>query len=454
MNVKKNTKVTSTSANLSVADDCTVVHAAVIPQQQFLGHAIEQLGQDSSHLANRKNVCCESCGTTLEEFIVHVGLNCDNCLKTFASEIQYLLGKISKYNRHIGKRPDKIFATANSSLHCNLNDNVAQQLNADVVISSRVRLARNFAGYRFPGKATSAEKRQLLNKMCEICVSEPNLQLQFIALEELTTLQRQTLLEQRIISRNHAECPDGRGVMLSRDGQLSIMVNEEDHLRIQGIQSGFNLALAFNQAHTADTLLARFAGYAFDEQLGYVTTCPTNMGTGMRLSVMMHLPALVLENKTAAIFAEAVAQGITVRGLYGESSDADGNLFQLSNRDKLGVEEHQQLAVFTEFVRTVIELEGNARRRIINSTAALKIINNAWHQLRTLNTISWKTALNLISLSRLGYSAGFVDSKPNCNFFELMQILNREVLLSGGHDNFSEDELRSCAINGRVFAKM
>jgi len=209
-----------------------------------------------------------------------------------------------------------------------------------IVITSRVRFARNLRDRPFPGWAKKAERTSILD-LVRPCVEElSEMQDSFSeSLQDLSALDRQVLVERHLISREHAAKGAGSAVVVNRRQTLSVMINEEDHLRMQSIRSGLQLKQAFKLVDKIDTALENELEFAFDEHLGYLTACPTNVGTGMRASAMLHLPGLVLSELINQVIQAVSKIGLAVRGLYGEGTEAMGNLFQISNQTTLGEKE-------------------------------------------------------------------------------------------------------------------
>ena len=213
---------------------------------------------------------------------------------------------------------------------------------ADIVISSRIRLARNLADFPFISRATPQDRTQIERLMRE-CIFSINTSgdLLYIAVDELEGVDRQMLVERHLISREHAESQGTRAVAIDRTEKFSLMVNEEDHLRMQVMQSGLNLQSVWEQINRFDTLIEGKVTYAFHDHLGYLTACPTNVGTGMRVSVMLHLPALVITRQIEKVFRSLQKISLAVRGLYGEGSQAMGDFYQISNQITLGRSEER-----------------------------------------------------------------------------------------------------------------
>ena len=233
---------------------------------------------------------------------------------------------------------------------------------ADIVISSRIRLARNLADFPFISRATPQDRAQIERLMRE-CVLGINTSgdLLYVAVDELEGVDRQFLVERHLISREHAESQGRRAVAIDRTEKFSLMINEEDHLRMQVMQSGLNLQSVWEQINRIDDLIEEQVTYAFHEQLGYLTACPTNVGTGMRVSVMLHLPALVITRQIEKVFRSLQKISLAVRGLYGEGSQAMGDFYQISNQITLGRSEEDLIQQVGDIVPVIIDYERQAR---------------------------------------------------------------------------------------------
>jgi protein arginine kinase len=275
-----------------------------------------------------------------------------------------------------------------------------------IVISSRVRLARNLKDRAFPGWLKRGERERLLAEIQPHVAALPPMDspLYNQTLDKFTPLEKQVLVEQHLISREHAAKNAGSGIVVSADRTLSVMVNEEDHLRIQGIHSGFALGEAWEAVDKADTLLESNLEFAFSPQLGYLTACPTNVGTGMRASAMLHLPGLVLIDQINQVIKSVNQIGLAVRGLYGEGTEALGNLFQISNQMTLGESEAQIIERLIKVVNQLIEHEQNARQKLMEERGRMLAdqLGRAYGIMLYAYSISSKEALNLLSLLRLG----------------------------------------------------
>src|SRR5216684_5423891 len=218
-----------------------------------------------------------------------------------------------------------------------------------VVISSRIRLARNLRHRAFPGWAKKAERTSILELIKPRIEELPEMQDSFSELlQDISAAEKQVLVERHLISREHAAKGVGSAVVMNRRQTLSIMINEEDHLRMQSIRSGLQLKQAFKLVDKIDSALESKLEFAYDPRLGYLTACPTNVGTGMRASAMLHLPGLVLSELINQVIQAVSKIGLAVRGLYGEGTEAMGNLFQISNQTTLGEKEEEIVARLTK----------------------------------------------------------------------------------------------------------
>jgi protein arginine kinase len=279
-----------------------------------------------------------------------------------------------------------------------------------IVISSRVRLARNLARLPFPGWAKKSERVRILEEIKPEVDALPSMKEGFSEqLNELSATEKQVLVERHLISREHAAKGMGSAVVINPAQTVSIMINEEDHLRMQAITCGLDLTKPFQMIDDIDTALEAQLDFAFDEQLGYLTACPTNVGTGMRASAMVHLPALVLSEQINQVVNSVNKIGLAVRGLYGEGTEAMGNLFQVSNQTTLGEKEDQIIGRLHKVIDTLIQRETQARENLLETkrTTLLDQIGRAYGILTHAYSISSKEALNLISILRLGIDLGF-----------------------------------------------
>ncbi|MBN8643809.1 MAG: protein arginine kinase [Planctomycetes bacterium] len=298
---------------------------------------------------------------------------------------------------------------------------------SDVVLSSRVRLARNFAGFRFVARCTKEERSQIARAAKAHALSGEVWHaggVIWIDLNDTPEIERQVLVERHLISQQHAKGSEPRGVAISvPDERLSIMVNEEDHLRIQVIRAGLALEHAFAQSSQVDDAVEARADYAFSSRWGYLTACPTNVGTGIRVSVMLHLPGLKLTGEIEKVKRAAGAMNLAIRGFYGEGSEAIGDLFQVSNQTTLGKCEKDILAAFErEVIPRVIEYERVARRTLMEKRR-LYLEDQLFRAVGALSNarlMKSDEAMQALSMVRLGVCLGFFPRMNLARVHELM----------------------------------
>src|SRR5437773_4521723 len=274
-----------------------------------------------------------------------------------------------------------------------------------IVMSSRVRLARNLKEAAFPGWAKKPEPVRVLELIRPADESLPEMGDTFAdSMDNLSTLDKQILVERHLISREHAAKSAGSGLVLNRDESLCVMINEEDHLRMQALRPGLQLRQAWTAIDQADSALERKLEYAFSPDLGYLTACPTNIGTGIRVSAMLHLPGLVLAEHINQIIQAVNKLGLAVRGLYGEGTEALANVFQVSNQMTLGETETDIVERLNKVLAQIIEHEENARASLLESKPKVVFnhIGRAYGILANAHSISSKETMNLLSLMRLG----------------------------------------------------
>jgi len=276
----------------------------------------------------------------------------------------------------------------------------------DVVISSRIRLARNVAGHKFLSRASRQERAEIEHTLFDaISVCHFGQDTFYVDIDKSDPLDRQLLVERHLISRQHAEGEGSRGVAISVAETFALMINEEDHLRIQVLRRGMNLDDAWNEITRVDQEVGALIDYAYHPQYGYLTACPTNVGTGLRVSVMLHLPGLKLTNELEKVFRAARDMRLAIRGLYGEGTDALGDFFQVSNQTTLGHSEQDILAGFkAHVIPSIVTYEQEARRALERDrlTALDDKIFRALGVLENARTIGTEEALFLLSQLRMG----------------------------------------------------
>jgi protein arginine kinase len=282
---------------------------------------------------------------------------------------------------------------------------------SDIVISSRIRLARNLADFPFISRATPADRSEIERTLRERVTSFPEvLELNYVDVAKLEPIDRQFLVERQLISRELSDAQGARGVAIDEREQVSLMFNEEDHLRIQVMQSGLALESAWQRINRIDDLVESRVTYAFNDRLGYLTACPTNVGTGMRVSVMMHLPALVITRQIDKLFRSLQKISLAVRGLYGEGSQAMGDFYQISNQITLGRAEADLVKQVGDVVPTIIEYERKAREFLVRDSHETlhDRVSRAYGILRTAQTISSEETMHLLSSVRMGVNLGLI----------------------------------------------
>jgi protein arginine kinase len=283
---------------------------------------------------------------------------------------------------------------------------------SEIVISSRMRLARNISGYRFLTKLSRQQRQQVEHRVREtILAAQLAPQTLYVDLDNAPDIDRNLLVERHLISKQHASGEGARGVAIGENETISIMVNEEDHLRIQVLRSGLQLEEAWEQINTIDDTLESKLDFAFHPRFGYLTACPTNVGTGIRVSVMLHLPALKLTGEIEKVFRAAKDMRLAVRGLYGEGTEATGDFYQISNQTTLGKTEEEIISDFKhQVIPRIIDYEHHARKTLLNdrTTALDDKVHRALGLLRTARLISSEETLFLLSHVRMGVHLGRV----------------------------------------------
>ncbi len=280
----------------------------------------------------------------------------------------------------------------------------------DIVVSTRIRLARNLVEYPFPSRL-DPEQRKIINTLFEDAMKKGNSTIandfDFISLEELNPYEARSMAERHLISPEFAARPKGHGVILNKDNSISLMLCEEDHLRLQVLSSGLALDESYELAERIELLLSESLNFAFSQRYGYLTECPTNLGTGLRASVMLHLPALEQVGGIQSLSKTLSKVGFTLRGTYGENSGALGALYQLSNQLSLGIDEHTALENLKGITQQVIEQEKNARQKL-NEMEVLDKVYRSYGILKNARILPSKEFFEHISNIRLGISMGIL----------------------------------------------
>ncbi len=281
---------------------------------------------------------------------------------------------------------------------------------SDIVMCSRIRLARNLNDFPFINRASRSEKGEIETHI-RTAIAAVSDNLAYLELNQRSKLDLQFLVERQLISREHASADYPRGVAIGPHENVSIMVNEEDHVRIQAMHSGLSLHDVWEQINALDDQLEERLSYAFSSQLGYLTACPTNVGTGIRVGVMLHLPALVQTKQIDKVFRALQKINLAVRGLYGEGTQAFGDFYQISNQQTLGNSELELIRNLTEVVPQIIEYERTARQKLVSERRQHlhDQVSRAYGVLKTAHTISSEETMHLLSSVRMGINLGLID---------------------------------------------
>lgn len=315
---------------------------------------------------------------------------------------------------------------------------------ADVVMSSRIRLARNLKNLAFPCHAKEEDKEEVFHRVQEALETHLKDEFHLFTMGHLSSLDREFLVAKHLISPTLSIAEENRAAAINQEETLTIMINEEDHLRIQGLFSGLNLQEIWERVNLLDDKLEKDLDYAFDQRWGYLTTCPTNMGTGLRASVMVHLPALEMIGRTRSILSTITQLGLMVRGLYGEGTESSGNLFQLSNQITLGQREEEIIHNLSGVTRQVMDQERTARQYLLRKRldGVKDRVLRAYGILRYAHKMSTQEALELISDVRLGVDLKIIDDVDANILSELLVTISPAFL-----QRITEEDLSGAAID-------
>ncbi len=327
-----------------------------------------------------------------------------------------------------------------------------------IVLTSRVRLARNLDSVSFPGHSKKAQRVKALESLLPAVSGLEAMQGgAHEGMGKLSAMDKQILVERHLISREHAARGVGSAVVVSKDELISVMINEEDHLRMQVILPGLQVKEAWQKMDTFDSLLEDVVPYAYSSKYGYLTACPTNLGTGIRVSAMLHLPGLVLAEHINQIITSVNKLGLAVRGLYGEGTEALGNVFQVSNQMTLGESEVEIVEKLNKVVLQIVENEENARQKVLetNPKMLLNHIGRAYGILSHSHSISSKETKNLLSLLRLGVDLELFPSEHRASVDELFIVTEPAHIqrrYEGKKTAEERDVLRADLLRGRLSA--
>jgi protein arginine kinase len=326
----------------------------------------------------------------------------------------------------------------------------------DTVLSSRVRLARNLAGIPFPGVAQEDQLKHVLQVVQEATRDQPLLQgAAFIRLAEVPQLERQLLVEKHLISPQQAQDAKAKAVIVRQDEAVSVMVNEEDHLRFQTLFPGLQPMEAWQLCSKVDDGFGERLEFAGSDRWGFLTACPTNVGTGMRASIMMHLPALAMADQMKRVVGAVSQFGLAVRGIYGEGSDAVGNIYQLSNQVTLGYSEEEIIGHLLQVTKQIIEQE-RAARDAIAKQSRIRMEDRVFRSFGVLTNarvMSTQEAMQLLSDVRLGIDMGLVRGLEASILQELLVMIrpaHLQELMGRELDAAERDVYRAMLIRERM----
>ena len=315
--------------------------------------------------------------------------------------------------------------------------------NSDTVISTRLRFARNLNGYPFPHIMSGEQKKEVNEKVRDALIggnSSLRDSFKYIDADELTPVQLLSMVERHLISPEFARNPRGGALLLMNDESVSIMLNEEDHLRIQVMGSGLELDNLYDTADKIDTLLDETLQFAFDEELGYLTACPTNLGTGMRASVMLHLPAIEADGTLRTLAAGLVKIGATIRGSYGEGSKSSGSMYQVSNQVTLGISEKDTISNLNEITNQIIALEKKSRARLLENDEYQDKIWRAIGIMKNARTMDSAEFADLYSMLRMGVAEGIVSGITTDKLSDIYACVQPAGLMEKFGDNMTPQQ--------------
>ena len=309
----------------------------------------------------------------------------------------------------------------------------------DIAVSTRIRLARNINGYPFPARMSDEQKREVNSKIKEAVMNSGSSfawKLKYIDMKDVPENERFSMLERHIASREFVLNSENKAIILSEDESVSIMIGEEDHIRIQVILPGLQLEKAYNIAAEIDGFLCERLDLAFDKTLGFLTECPTNLGTGLRASVMLHLPVSESRGDILALTKSVNKIGFTVRGMYGEGSNAEGSLYQISNQITLGISEKDALNNLKVITQKLVEKERELQKNL-NRIKTEDLCMRAYGTLKYARMLTSAELITLISRIKLGINIGAV--KENINPIKIL-IEGQPYMLMKTYGNMTEDE--------------
>jgi protein arginine kinase len=330
----------------------------------------------------------------------------------------------------------------------------------DIVVSTRIRLARNLAAHKFPSRASARDKQKIFKEVSAVLggASMPCGRFEVINFGRLRKLEQHFLVEERMVSVDMLKGEGERGVACDNSRKYCVMINEEDHLRIQGMASGFHTFDLWEMTSKIDDGIGKGLKYAYSDRFGFLTSCPTNSGTGLRVSYLMHLPGLVLTKAIDTALQGASQMGISTRGFFGEHSEVIGNFFQLSNRATMGASEVEFIESTSKVIREIIGHERAARERLLKD-AKLEVADKVWRahgMLGNARVLGFGELLNLTSALRLGIDCGLYEERTVEDINELIVICmpaHLQIYVSGRNSAAAEPDTVRADIVREVFGK-
>jgi len=325
-----------------------------------------------------------------------------------------------------------------------------------IIISTRIRLARNLAGFPFTNKTTKEQLETILDKVLLVIEGTKVFRDALVLhMDELDALDKRMLMERRLISPDFIETERPAGLVVGNDEAISVMINEEDHLRIQALHSGLQTKETFERIEALDEELGRHLEYAFSEQFGFLTSCPTNTGTGMRVSVFIHLPVLSMAGKIEKVIRDFIPSEIAIRGFYGEGSEVMGHIFQVSNQLTLGRTEKRILDRLEQVAKKFVEMEQQARQEFIKSAKILleDRVYRAKALLQSALLLGSSELINLLSAIRLGVHLNFINNVTYKSLNELLvltQPAHIQKRIGKQLDSQQRDEIRAKMVRENI----
>ncbi len=318
----------------------------------------------------------------------------------------------------------------------------------DVVISTRIRLARNLGHLPFPAAMTAQQREELIARVFGAFPQDDTAAFRCIRMTELSPWEAQSMVERHLISPAFAAHPDGEALLLSPDESVSVMIGEEDHIRIQAMCAGAALDEAFRAANCWDDFLDNRFSFAFDDRLGYLTQCPTNLGTGMRASVMLHLPALTEKGVVQQLANTVSKLGLTIRGMYGEGTRAEGAMYQLSNQVTLGITEQEAIDNLKSIVAQIVKEERQYREQLRATPALEDRVYRSLGVLQNARLLSGKEFMSLISHVRMGAAMQILNTVDLNRISSLMVEAQPAALMqqAGRELDATERDMRRAAL--------